>query len=239
MKPIYKPIVFAVVALALCQKTGAQQQYKVRFRGLSWDLVITDLNFAHGTKLIPMTLLPNGRSPFYEYQGTDPMLFFREVTGTDGKMNAEVSGSVPLAQFRERTLLIFFNKPAAANYYDVAAVDDSDAKIPPGFYSFMNLSKLPLQIKCGTSQGMPPQAGRSRCEEIPPMGGALPASKSMPSHRGATDHAYSNVLPFGPTTRTLVFVYQAPETGAFLVKRIAEDATMIPRPSPAARRPAK
>ena len=52
---------------------------------MSWDSVITDLNIANGTSVVPMTLLPNGRSGFYDYQGTDPMLFFREITGTDGK----------------------------------------------------------------------------------------------------------------------------------------------------------
>jgi hypothetical protein len=241
MNPIYKRFVLLTVTLALYHDASAQQAnptvYKARFRGLSWESVITDLNIADGAKVVPMTLLPNGRSGFYEYQGTDPMLFFREITGTDGKMVAEVAGSISLSQFKQRTLLIFFNKPGDPKQYSVAAVDDSDAAIPPGCYCFMNLSKLPLQVKCGASQGNVAANGSLTLRGNPADGSGMTLMQvNAVNSDGTINHAYSNMLPFGNTNRTLVFVYQMPETDAFIVKRIAEDAMMIPRPTPAGRR---
>lgn len=237
MQPIYKQLLLAMVALALCCQLRAQTTpgtvYKARFRGLAWNSVISDLNIANGTKVVPLTLLPNGRSGFYDYQGTDPMLFFREVTGTDGKLVAEVSGSIPLTEFKERTLLIFFSKPGVANQYNVSAVDDSDAAIPPGCYSFINLSSLPLQVACGANNGNVPAKGSLTLRGNPTDGGGLTGmTVDAVAPDGAVNHAYSNMLPFGKTNRTLVFVYQVPGTGQFVVKRIAEDAAMIPRPSP-------
>ncbi len=204
---------------------------------MSWDSVITDLNIANGASLVHMTLLPNGISGFYQYQGTDPLLFFREITGTDGKPAAQIAGSIPLSEFKPRTLLIFFNKPSVPGQYNVAAVDDSDAAIPPGSYYFMNFSKLPLQVKCGASQGNVPANGSLTLHGNPADGGGLTGMEvDAVKPDGGIQPAYSNTLPFNKTTRTLVFVYQSPETGQFAVKRIAEDATMIPRPTPAARR---
>jgi hypothetical protein len=237
MKAIYRNIFLAALVMLLCRQVKAQTTpgtvYKARFRGLAWDSEITDLNIAQGTKVIPLTLLPNGRSGFYDYQGTDPMLFFREVTGTDGKLVAVVSGSIPLSQFKERTLLIFFRKPGGLPEYDVSAVDDSDAAIPPGGYCFINLTNVPLQAKCGASQGNIAAKESATLQGNPVNGGGLTGLQvDAVSPEGRIQHVYSNMLPFGKTNRTLVFVYQEPDTGAYVVKRIAEDAAMIPRPSP-------
>jgi hypothetical protein len=238
MNPIYRQSFLIALATVLSIPAWAQQKstvYQATFRGLAWDSMITDLNIADGTKVVPMTLFPNGRSQFYTYQGTDPMLFFREVTGTDGKLVAEVSGSIPLGEFKQRTLLIFFKKPA--NQYMVRAVDDSDAAIPPGSYCFLNLSNFPLQVKCGPGQGTVPANGTASLRGEP-GGGASSILMQIDAVTpdGRIVPAYSNLLPFGKMDRTLVFVYQEPQSGAFVIKRVAEDATMIPRPTPVRRR---
>jgi hypothetical protein len=238
MNPIYKNLFIIGTGLVLCRQAVAQAApgtvYKATFRGMSWDSVISDLNIANGASIVHMNLLPNGRSGFYDYQGTDPMLFFREITGTDGKPAAQIAGSIPLSEFKPRTLLIFFSKPSVPVQYNVAAVDDSDAAIPPGCYYFMNLSKTPLQAKVGASQGNVPANGSLTLHGNPSDGGGLTGMEvDAVKPDGGIQPAYSNMLPFNKTTRTLVFVYQTPETGQFVVKRIAEDATMIPRPTPA------
>jgi len=238
MKPIYKHLCFTAFAFLLCHRVYSQATpgavYSATFRGLAWDSGITDLNIANGSKVVPMILLPNGRSPFYQYQGTDPMLFFREVTGSDGKMTAEVAGSISLSEFKPRTLLIFFSKPGVPGQYNVKAVDDSDAAIPPGSYCFMNLSRVPLQVRCGASQGNVAAGETLTLRGNPADGGAITGVQvDAVTPGGGINHAYSIVLPFGKTNRSLVFVYQMPETGQFVVKRIAEDAAMIPRPTPA------
>ena len=67
----------ALVALLLSLQAPAatppQAIHKATFRGLAWDAPITDLNIYHGRKVVSMTLLPNGRSGFYDYLGPDPI----------------------------------------------------------------------------------------------------------------------------------------------------------------------
>ncbi len=244
--PSFFPSTFASPALAPLSTLAAlllslqapatpppEPLHKATFRGLSWDSVITDLNIYHGAKVIPIALYPNGRSGFYDYLGPDPMLFFREVTGTDGKTVPQLSGSVPLSDFKERTLLIFFSKPGDPKQYLVTSVDDSDAAIPPGGYCFINLSKANLQVKCGASQGKV-AAGQSNTLRGNPAdnGGITALQVDAETPDGKINHVYSNMLPFGKTNRTLVFVSQPPNTNTFEIKRITEDAAMLPKPSP-------
>ena len=210
---------------------------KVSFRLLAWDSVITDLNYAQGKKIIPVSLLPNARSSFYDYQGaaTDPLLFFREVPGPDGKPQAEVAASIPLSEFKARTLLLFFKTPAKPKEYRVQAIDDTDAAIPPGSYHFTNLTQVPLRVTCGSAAADIPAGVEQTLSGNPADGAAIIGMRIDAATASGLKHAYSNRLPFGKSTRTLVFVWQMPETGAFEVKRVAEDVAALPKPSPARR----
>jgi hypothetical protein len=161
------------------------------------------------------------------------MLFFREVSDSDGKMVPEVSGSIPLSEFKQRTLLLFIGKPENSKQYRVLAVDDSDAAFPAGSYCFMNLTKDPLNLKCGANQGTA-AAGQSVTLQADPGNGngIVPMQVDAVKPDGGIEPAYSNMLPFGKTNRTLVFVYQAPDTGAFVVRRVTEDVSMLPKTKP-------
>ena len=225
----------AALFLSLQAQAAAPPEplHKATFRGLAWNAPIFDLNIYHGAKIVPLNLLPNGRSGFYDYLGPDPVLFFREITGSDGKTLPQVSGSIPLSEFKQRTLLIFFSKPEAPNQYQVTAIDDSDAALPPGSYCFMNLTKVPLKVKCGPSQGkVDPGQSVTLSGNSADEAGTIGMSVDAVSPKGATNHIYSNMLPFGKTNRTLVFISQPPGSDQFEVKRITEDAAMLPKPSP-------
>jgi hypothetical protein len=244
MKATCKIIVFLAVALTSARRMPAQDAQdtpasavKVTFRMLSWDSAITDLNYAQGKKIIPVSLLPNARSPFYDYLGspTDPLLFFREVPGPDGKPQAEVAASVQLSEFKERTLLLFFKSPTSPKEYRVQAIDDTDAGIPPGCYHFVNLTKVPLRVTCGGAAADIAAGGEQTLRGNPADGGQITGMQVDAVTASGVTHAYSNRLPFGKTTRTLVFVWQAPGTGAFELKRLAEDTAALPKPSPAHR----
>ena len=225
----------AVLLLSLQAQAATQPEpiHKATFRGLAWDAPITDLNIYHGKKIVPITLLPNGRSGFYDYLGPDPILFFRQVTGTDGKILPQTSGSIPLSDFKQRTLLIFFGKPGQPNQYRVTAVDDSDAALPPGSFCFMNLSNTPLQVKCGPSQGsVDPAQFVTLSGTGVHEGSTIVMQIDAQSTKGESNHIYSSLLPFGKTNRSFVFISQPPGAAQFEVKRITEDAAMLPKPSP-------
>jgi hypothetical protein len=240
MKPTYKRLFLTLLALALGGRTLAQtetgQIYKARFRTVSWDSVITDLNYAEDGKPIPVTLLPNARSAFYDYVGTDPLQFFREVSGTDGKLFAQVAGSVPLSEFHERTLLMFFGQQGTPRQYHIASIDDSDTAIPPGGYCFFNLSQLPLKIDCAASHGNVPPGKSLTLRGNPGDSGSITYIQVIAQKPdGSLQRAYSNRVPFGKTMRTLVFVFQDPATEEFEVKRLGEDWAVLPKPSPRTR----
>lgn len=240
MKPIYRFFFLLAAFLTLCEAAAGQsgQQYKVRFRAMSWDATVSDLNYANGGKAIPISLLPNVRSQFYDYEGVDPLVFFREITGTDGKPVAQVAASIALNKFHPRTLLMFFSiADSSPKQYQVASVDDSDTAIPPGNFCFLNLSQVPLGIVCGASKGSVPGGQTLTLPAAPADGGGITFMQVDADYPdGHVSHAYSNRLPFSKTARILIFVSQNPTSGQFELKKIGEDIAAIPKESPSRRR---
>ena len=155
MKAIYNigfgwaALLVALTSSAVAQEPPDPSTIKVRFRLMSWDAPISDLNYAQGKKAVPVSMLPNGRSTFYDYQGSEPLTFFREITGPDGKPATKVVATVPLSNFKERSLLLFFKSSTPPDEYRVQVIDDSDQTLPPGGFHFLNLSRFPLKVKCG------------------------------------------------------------------------------------------
>ena len=249
MKPTFSQLLIAAIVIAFCGPISAQDTpnpvVKVRFRLMSWDIVISDLNYAQDKKIIPVSMLPNGRSAFFEYQGTGPILFFREVPGPDGKPTAEVAATVPLSDFKERSLLLFFRSPTSPKEYRVQVIDDSDAAIPAGGYHFINMTKLPLKVTCASGEGDVPPGQETTVLGNPADGGQTTSMKVDAVTPTGVIHVYSNQLPFGKTTRTVVFVSQSPDTGSMelkrlqvkrlQVKRLQEDVAALPKPSPSPR----
>jgi len=214
-------------------QAGNQQTYKFKFRLISWDSVISDLGFlSGGEKPTAVNILPNSRSSFYEYEGPGPVVFGRTVTGPDGKPVFEVAATVPVKEFGERTLLMFFNKPGAPGQYNVTGFDDSDSAIPAGGYRFLNFTPNTLAVKCGDASGtMPPRGSlllRSKTTDSPEIMPVEVVAKTD----GGYQRAFASRWPYGATTRTLVFVYFVPETKSFALKKILEDVAAIPKPTP-------
>ena len=227
-------LVLALWAVGTClAQSPGQQTYKLKFRLISWDSVISDLQFLSGSgKPTAVRILQNGRSSFYEYEGPGPVSFGRMKTGPDGKPVFEVVVTVPIEEFGERTLLMFFDKAGSPGSYNVTGFDDSDSALPAGSYRFCNLTPNMLAVKCGDAKGtVAPKESlllRAKTTDNPEI-----MSLEIWSKTGARfQRAYSNRWPYGGTTRTLVFVYFVPETKSLELKRIHEDAAAIPTPTP-------
>ena len=214
-------------------QSPVQQNYKIRFRVISWDKVIDSLQFASGKdQFKPVLILPNGRSSFYEYEGPGPVVFGRQKTAPDGKPLFEEAATVPIKEFGERTLLMFTDKPGSPGRYNVVGLDDSDASLPAGAYRFCNLTPRSLSVKCGDTNGtvipkgfLTVRAKTTDSAEIMPV-------EIWAKNDAGFQRVYSNRWPYGATTRTLVFVYLAPGTNSFELKRIHEDAAVLTVPTP-------
>ncbi|MFZ4778388.1 MAG: hypothetical protein ACOYM3_23710 [Terrimicrobiaceae bacterium] len=236
MKSKLYPAILALAFLAagacFAQSPG-QQTYKFKFRLISWDSVISDLEFLSGSgKPTPVRILPNGRSSFYEYEGPGPVSFGRMKTGPDGKPVFEEAATVPIKEFGERTLLMFTDKTGSPGSYNVVGLDDSDASLPPGAYRFCNLTSLSLALICGDTTGTVTPRGFLTVRAKTTDSGEVMPLEIRAKTKAGFQRVYSNRWPYGATTRTLVFVYLAPETNLFELKRIHEDAAAIPTPKP-------
>jgi hypothetical protein len=94
-----------------------------------------------------------------------------------------------------------------------------------------------MQVKCGPGRAsVDPARSVTLSGTSAGASGTIGISVDAVAPKGATNHIYSNMLPFGKTNRTLVFISQPPGSNQFEVRRIAEDAAMIPQSSPAAKR---
>ncbi len=229
----------AVVLLSLCAmvvcraQSSAPQTYKLKFRLISWDSEISDLQMLNGDgNLTPVRILPNGRSPFYVYEGPGPVAFGRQKTGPDGKPLFEEAVTVPVKEFSERTLLMFSPSPDARGRFLATGFDDTDAALPAGSYRFANLSPKQLAIKCGDASGtVDPREFKTMQARTTDNPEIMPVEIWAKSD-GGFQRVYSNRWPYGLTTRTLVFVYFVPGKKSFELKRIQEDAAALPTPTP-------
>jgi hypothetical protein len=217
----------------------------VAFRAIAWEDVISDLMYANaGGKIVPIFILPNGRSTFYQYQGDDPLTFFRvklgsdgkPVLGPDGKPQYEVAGTISTQKFARRTLLMFFRAPNAPGQYKILAVDDSNAALPPGSCRFLNFSNFSLRISCGAAHGEVDPNGALTLSEAPPgKGDGAAAVEIWAITPQGPIRAYANRWQYGSTTRTLAFFALSPQDSSFELKRILEDLSALPTPPPSKR----
>ena len=231
MKPIFR----LFLAWALCASASAADpnapKASVSFRVLSWDAVIADLKFAvDDTKSTAMTILPNGRSSFYNYRGLadQPLVFFRESQNEKGEVIRTPAALVPLNTLYEHSLLMFFSLPNRPGQYAVLAMDDSPKALGPGGYCFMNFSKASLAIKCGVANGITPAGKSLVLVGKPAQEGEIISVEIYAQESGsAPKRVYANRWPYDDKTRTTVFVFQVPGTGSFELKRIHEDVSIM------------
>jgi hypothetical protein len=238
MKMKFRTIPFIACALvcsilACSAQPSGEPVIKVKFRIISWDRVIDDLFFLSGKgEVKPVLALPNARSPFYEYEGTGPVVFGRQKTGPDGKPVFEAAASVPIREFGERTLLLFSDKAGDPGRFQVAGFDDSDSALPAGSYRFCNFTPNLLAVKCGDASGtVPPRESLLLRAKTIDSAEIMPVEIYAKTEKGS-QRAYANRWPYGATTRTLVFISYLPETKNFEIKKLHEDASSIPTPTP-------
>jgi hypothetical protein len=212
---------------------------------MSWEDVISDLMYANTDgKIVPIFILPNGRSTFYQYKGDDPLTFFRvklgsdgqPVLGPDGKSQYQVAGTISTQKFAPRTLLMFFRAPNAPGQYKILAVDDSNAALPPGSCRFLNFSNFSLRISCGAAHGeVDPNGALTLSEEPAGKEDGAAAVEIWANTAQGPVRAYANRWQYGSSTRTLAFFALSPQDSSFELKRIFEEVSALPTP-PASKR---
>ncbi len=243
MKLIFNLLLALALAASARAAEPSDAKTSISFRVMSWDEVIEDLKFAvDDKKSTPMLILPNGRSLFYNYEGvaSQPLVFYRESKNDKGETTRIPAASVPLNTLYEHSLLMFFNQPNQPGRYAILAMDDSPKTLGPGAYSFMNFSKAPMAIRCGTATGIAPAGKSLVLDGKPADSGEITGVEIYAEQAGAPPkRAYSNRWPYDEKTRTTVFVFQVPGTDSFELKRIHEDVSIMANHTAAAAAAAK
>ena len=226
-------ILVAAPAITCFSQAAKEPVYNARFRVISWDSPITGLQYNSAKdQVTSIDITPFSRSMFYDYAGPDPLSFGHQKAAPDGKMTIDNLASVSLKKFKERTLLIFRPDQKNAGHFTISVIDDGDSSLPMGGYKFINLSKLPISVKCGNTKGYV-VAGQS----LTLVGSITDGSDLMPVEMFIEDHGqnrriYSNRWGYGKSTRTIVFINYDEFSDSYLVKRIQEDIAAIPTPTP-------
>lgn len=233
----------AFVALTATATLSASQETKpLKFRLISWSSVIEGLHFRQGdgTLVAVPLILPNGRSPYYTYQGAGPVVFGRVSNGPDGKPLLDEAGNpifhpaahLEAAKFSEKTLLMFHEQAGASDRYQIMPLDDSEAALPPGSYRFFNFTPYSLAVQCGDAQGTVASRDsvllRGKPTDSPVMIRVVMAAEVGNQLR----RAFADRWPYIKTHRTSVFVYYLPNEQMFEVKQIAEDEKSFRRGDP-------
>lgn len=133
--------------LAFGLRGQTMQPIDINFSTLSWKpLNNQDIFFETAEGVIPLEMNFLGRAKQYHYIGPNPIVFFRELSGDEGKTLRVPVASVALDPAMEKPLLLFFQiDPEKYNReYIVTAIEDSEQRFPRGSYQIMNLSGTPL-----------------------------------------------------------------------------------------------
>lgn len=110
-----------------------------------------------GSNAVPL-LVPLGiRSDYQGYGGENPLILFRQVNGTDGKISNQPVLSVDLSRGGKLPLIVF-HKGAGPTSPPVVTIYPEDPSAFPGdTFRFMNEGKSPLAVRSGgTNLLVPP-----------------------------------------------------------------------------------
>lgn len=129
------------------------------FRVLGLDYAPEGLCYLLGTNAVPLNVPVGFRSMPLGYSGANPLVFFREASGADGRKTYLPVVSVNLSGAGSLPLLIF-HKPAAPSAPPVLTVYPEDtASFPAGTVRILNEGTTPLAAKVGGKPlAVPPKA---------------------------------------------------------------------------------
>lgn len=171
------------------------------------------VKIAEGTRVLEVAVPPDGRGASFHYRGKPPLVFFREVTDTEGKVRRVPIATVEYSSAWKKTLVVLLSagRTAEGVNFTAQAFDDSAEGFPAGHARLFNFFRSTLAANSGDG-----------VEQVPPRGSQLIALKGARARvwmKLAVQRPDSwEVLPtfvtqVAPNTRLLIFAYEAPGDG--------------------------
>lgn len=191
------------------------------FRAMGVEFAPDGLFYQVGSNNVPLTIMPGMRSAPLGYSGSSPLVFFRQVPGTDGRITNQPVVAVNLSGTGSLPLLVF-HKPVAANVPPVVTVYPEDgAAFPSGTVRILNEGTVPLVAKV---DGKPLQiAPRSSKDQSASQDVFTVEISSVVA--GREQLLFNANVGMVPGRRILFLVGPAPKEGApVIVQRLLDSA---------------
>ena len=170
---------------ACSQSPASSPKQALTFRTLGADCAPEGLNVLSGSNAVAVSIQQGVRSLPQTYAGASPMVFFRVVTGKDGKPSQVPVASVDLSQAGNYPLFVFLKGPKGPDQPIVQVLREDAKSFPAGVYRAVNDTTNALTITFG-SVAMP----------VPPL--------SVRDHK-----AEAEILTLGITAQEVPAPYQA------------------------------
>ena len=200
------------------------------FRTIGAGVTANDLYFKVKGKDKNIGITDSIRSPLYDPKGVGKIVFYKIVTGPDGKpMHIEMAqAQIPKAN--SLTLLIFSANPATPGTYNVDVLPDDLVTFPLGSYRIFNRSTLPVKVVLG-NQGasVAPNKIRVLMYQPPAGGGSVPVRIYTPTNN-TPRLIYANTWGDDNNHRTDILVNPSPGTSGFIaIGRMLDNPTALLR----------
>ena len=200
------------------------------FRTLGAGVTANDLYFKVKGKDKNVSITNSLRSILYDPKGAEKIVFYKIVTGPDGKkMHVDVA-QAQIPRVNSLTLLVFSADPATPGTYDVDVLPDDLVTFPLGSYRIFNRSTLPVKVVLG-NQGasVAPNKIRVLMYQPPAGGGSVPVRIYTPTNN-TPRLIYANTWGDDNNHRTDILVNPSPGTSGFIaIGRMQDNPTALLR----------
>lgn len=194
------------------------------------------VKIADGTRVLDAAVPPSGRGdPFY-YRGKTPLVFFREVTDAEGKVQRVPIATVeyPPAWRKALVVLVSGGRKAEVRDFSAEAFDDSAEGFPAGYARLFNFYRNTLAVNSGDGLEQVP-ARQSRLIAL--KGARARVWMKLAVQRPADWEVLPTfVTQVAPNTRLLIFAYEAPGDGGGMERTCRSIAETVATDDPPAAR---
>lgn len=171
------------------------------------------VKIADGTRVLEVAVPPSGRGDAFHYRARTPLVFFREITDAEGKVQRVPIATVEYSPAWKKALVVLVSGGHTAEGWTFTgqAFDDSAEGFPSGYARLFNFYRNTLAVNSGDG-----------LEQVPSRQSRLIALKGSRARvwmkLAVQRPANWEVLPtfvtqVGPNTRLLIFAYEAPGDG--------------------------
>lgn len=124
----------------------------ISFRTYGWSVSVDDLYYMVKDRDTKVIITDSSRSAFFKAEKVKQLVFYRLITGPNGKPAREVAATVNISAAGPWPLLIFMPDPKEPKRYRVAAIADDLKTFPFPTCEFVNFTEHALYAKYGDQQ---------------------------------------------------------------------------------------